>query len=181
MPEGAKTGEKIFSFGSKDFRDGLAFGLDGGIVGLGDPEEAGEEALAVENLAWLHFEDPSGDALHGLFAAVLGFVEPEALASEEERLDFTEVAEVLLGEDEAGEGGRGLADEAFGAFAGGAEEDLAGFAILAGLDAFGPDLLDADALLVEILQTDGFAGGFAVGGLAGEAGRGFGAGSDGRY
>jgi hypothetical protein len=119
--------------------------------------------------------------LHGFFAAVLGFVEPEAFASEEEGLDFAEVAEVLLGEDEAGERGGGLADEAFGAFAGRAEEDLAGFAVLAGLDAFGPDLLDADALLVEILRTDGFAGGFAVGGLAGEAGRGFGAGGDGRY
>ena len=181
MPQGAKTWEKIFLFRSEDLGDGLALALDDGKVIFGDPEEALEEALAVEELAGLDFEDPAFGILDGFFAAEGGGVEPETLLGEEERLDLAEVAEVLFGEDEADEGGAGLADQFFFAPAVGGEEDFAGFLVFAGLDAAVADLFYQHFLLVEVLLADSFAGGFAFGGFAGEAGGRVGGEGDGGY
>lgn len=126
MPHGAEAREKIFFFRPEDLGDGLAFALDDREVVFGDPEEALEEPLAVEELAGLDFENPALRILHGFLAAEGGGVEPEALLGEQERLDLAEIAEVLFGEDEADEGGAGFADQFFLAAAVGGEEDLAG-------------------------------------------------------
>ncbi len=181
MPEGAKAGEKIFFFRAEDFGDRLALAADDGKIGLRDPEEPVEQALAVENLAGGDGEDPARGVGDGLFAAVAGGVERELFLRQEQRLDFAEVAEVLVGEDEAGERGARFADRAFGSFAGWGEDDLAGFDILAGLAAVFGEFFDADVLAVEVLGAGGFAGRFAFGDLAGEAGRRVGGEADGGY
>ena len=79
MPDGTKTGKKIFLFRAEDLRDGLPFALHHRKVALGDPEQALKETLAVQNLAGLHFQDPAGGVLYGLLAAKGSGVEPKAL------------------------------------------------------------------------------------------------------
>lgn len=181
MPQGAETREKIFLFRAEDLRHRLALALDDGEVVFGDPEEALEEALTIEELAGLDFEDPALRTLHRFFAAEGGGIEPEALLGEEEWLDLAKIAEVLFGEDEANEGGAGFADQLFFAPAIGGEEDFAGFGVFARFDAAVADLFNPHLLLVEVLLADRFAGGFALGGFAGEAGGRVGGEGDGGY
>lgn len=172
MPDGGETGEKILLFFGDDLGDGAAFGADDGEIGLGRPEEAFKEALAVENLAGLDGENPAGDAVDGLFAAGLGLVEPEAFFGEEEGLDFLDVAKVFGGELEADEAVGGGLGEFFGAFAGGGEDDFALFGVVAGADVALVELFEEELLSVEVLRADGFRGGLAFGDAFGEvAGR----------
>ena len=170
MPHGAETREKIFLFRAEDLGHGLALALDDGKVVLGDPEETLKEPLAVEELAGFHFQDPAFGVLDRFFTAEGGGVEPETFLGEEQRLDFAEVTEVLFREDQANQGSAGLADQLFFAATVGGEQDFADLLVFTGLDAAVADLFDQHFLLVEVLFADGFAGGFPLGGLAGEAG-----------
>ena len=101
MADGSEKGEKIFFFLGEKLGDGAALGTNDGKIGLGGPEEAFEEALAVEELAGFDFEDPAGDAVDDFFAAGLGLVKPKAVFSQEEGLDFADIPKILGGEFEA--------------------------------------------------------------------------------
>ena len=181
MPHGAKTREKILLFRAEDLRDGLSFALHHRKVALGNPEQALKETLAVQNLAGLHFQDPAGGILDGLFAAEGSGIKPQALLGKQERLNLSQVAEIFVGQDQADQSRRCFGDHRFGSFAGGGEHDFARLAELAGLAALGADLLYQHLLPVKVLGADGLAGGLAIGRSASKAGRGFGAVADGGY
>ena len=119
MSDGSESGEKIFLFRTKDFRDGFALAADDGKVALGHPEQAVEQALAVEDLARGDGEDPAGGVFDRFLAPVAGGIERELLFRQQQRLDLAEIAEVFLGQDQAGEHRLRLADQPFGPFAGG--------------------------------------------------------------
>ena len=97
MAEGGEKGEKIFFFFGEQLGNGAALGTDDGEIGLGGPEEAFEEALAIEELAGFDFEHPARDAINDLFPTGLGLVKPETVFGEEEGLDFADIAEILGG------------------------------------------------------------------------------------
>src|ERR1035438_399081 len=110
-----EAGKQVFALGRPDLRHGLPFDAHNVELFLVRPDQPVEKPLPLQNLPWFHLQYPAVHAIHGLIAAALGLVVPQAVLGQHQRLNIAKVAKVLWRQLQVREPLLRLADQHLGA------------------------------------------------------------------